>query len=152
MRFFVLLGGCVSDRTRDLLWLIGGIVGILLVSVTWGVVLFYLLNGSIPIPEATRTNFWSLVNTLLIPTAFGWIAWKIRQQIEHSQENTKKIEQAQKQIADIDSTIKNGGGAGVKQIQATVDRLLEQSQRDPEQRTRADDQPFVDPDRPSEMR
>lgn len=142
----------MSDRTRDLLWLIGGIVGILLIGVTWAVILFYLLNGQIPIPEATRTNFWSLVNTLLIPAAFGWVAWKIRDQTQQSRQNTRKIEQAQQQIADIDHTIKNGGGAGVKQIQAKVDQLLEQSLRDPEARTRANDEPpSTDPSRSSEV-
>lgn len=139
----------MSDRTRDLLWLVGGIVGILLLGVTWAVILFYLLNGQIPIPEATQTNFWSLMNTLLIPAAFGWVVWKIRAQIEHSRENTRKIEQTQRQIADIDHTIKNGGGSGVKQIQAKVDQLLQQTQRDPEQRTRADDAPPTD--QPSEV-
>lgn len=107
-----------------------------------------LIFGWVPVPETAQTEFWRLVIVTML-TLGPIINSELRHR--HTERIERRVAQTEEKVAQTLEVVTNGGGAGVKQIQASVDQLLQQTQRDPEQRTRVDDQPPADPDHPSEV-
>ena len=142
----------MSDRTRNILYLVGGCVGILVSGVTAGLLVFYLFNGYITIPEATRNNFWALVNTLITVVLIPWLIRAMHEHKAQSQQNSEKLDETQRKVEALDETIKNGGGermgkiagetAGpiAGEIAAHIIREEVLKPRDPSSRDRSSDQ------------
>ena len=145
----------LSARTRDILFLLAGIAAILLVTFGLGLVLYYLANGTIEMPAVTRTNLWSLFNSLVLVVltvvvpVVGLLLKAYLQQLmstlmEQSRTNTTKIEQTQQQVADLDYSVKNGGGQRMGQIagQVAADIIKHEltTPRDTESRDRSTDE------------
>lgn len=110
----------MSDKTRDLLYLIGGCVAILTGALVVGMFTFAVFNGSVEVPEVTTTNFWGFINFLLISLVIPYLQLRINELKARSLENHRKLQETADVAHEVKERLDNGIKTSLTRIEAAT--------------------------------
>ncbi len=98
----------MTDRTKQILYIIGGTVGILTVAVSIGMLVFAVVNGYVTVPQVTIGNFWAFVNFLLISVLVPYLSFKMSDLQQSSRRNEYRIDETHRETRAVNHKLENG--------------------------------------------
>lgn len=98
----------MTDRTKQILYIIGGTVGILTVALSIGILVFAVVNGYVTVPDITVVNFWGFVNFLLISVLVPYLSLKMSQLQQSSRHNGYRIDETHRETRAVNHKLENG--------------------------------------------
>ncbi len=98
----------MTDRTKQLLYIVAGCAIILTVAVSIGMVVFAVVNGYVTVPAVTVVNFWGFVNFLLISVLVPYLSFKMSELQQSSRRNEYRIDETHRETRAVNHKLENG--------------------------------------------